>query len=197
MNRVSRECKSVTVFDLEFTAWSGSLECDWSRRGERPEIVQIGALRLDALTAEIVDQFDVLIQPRLNPILSDYFVELTGVTNDDLAVRGVDFTIGYRSFLRFIGSGVIFSHGRDDLIVMENLRLYGWAGRMPIPHHVDTRPWFGENGINLIGRRACHVAAAAGGEFFGREHNALDDARSVATGIQILIARGARNLLLG
>ncbi len=36
------------IFDLEFTAWEGSVAHRWSRPGEFTELVQIGALKIDA-----------------------------------------------------------------------------------------------------------------------------------------------------
>ncbi len=38
--------KCVVVYDLEYTAWEGSLERNWSGPNEDPEIVQIGAVKI-------------------------------------------------------------------------------------------------------------------------------------------------------
>ena len=38
---------TLTVFDLEFTAWECSMASHWLRPGEFKEVVQIGAVRLD------------------------------------------------------------------------------------------------------------------------------------------------------
>ena len=42
------ESGALTVFDLEFTAWECSMASHWLRPGEFKEVVQIGAVRLDA-----------------------------------------------------------------------------------------------------------------------------------------------------
>ena len=76
------------VFDLEFTAWPGSIQSQWSRPGEFREVVQIGAVRLSPRTLKPVEEFEMLIIPRLNPVLSDFFVQLTGITNEALTRRG-------------------------------------------------------------------------------------------------------------
>ena len=68
----------AVVFDLEFTAWEGSMANRWSRPGEFTELVQIGAVRVDARTFAVEAEMDVLVKPRLNPVLSEYFVQLTG-----------------------------------------------------------------------------------------------------------------------
>ena len=73
--------EGFVAVDLKYTSWEGSLERGWSRPHEHREVVQIGAVRLDAGNgfAE-VDALDVLVRPQRNPVLSEYFVALTGIT---------------------------------------------------------------------------------------------------------------------
>jgi hypothetical protein len=47
----------VVVFDTEFTAWRGSMERNWAGPGEFREIVQIGAVRIDAETLAEAESF--------------------------------------------------------------------------------------------------------------------------------------------
>jgi inhibitor of KinA sporulation pathway (predicted exonuclease) len=184
------------VFDLEFTAWDGSMESRWTRPGELTEVVQIGAVKLDAASLKEVDCFDMLVRPRVNPVLSDYLVALTGITNEAMDRRGVDFAIAYRAFLDFVGDARIFAHGRDDLILAGNLKLYGWERALALPAYSNAVPWFAEQGVDLKGKRACDVAEAAGAVFEGRKHHALADARGVAAGFIALIGKGAPNPFL-
>jgi len=165
----------------------------WTRPGEHTEVVQIGAVKLDAHTLGEVDSFEMLVRPRVNPVLSDYLVELTNITNEEVARRGVDFVVAYRAFLDFVGEAESFAHGRDDLILLGNLKLYGWEKTLPLPRYSNAVPWFAEQGIDLKGKRACDVAEAAGAIFEGHKHDALADARGVAAGFRILIEKGAPN----
>ena len=186
-----------TVFDLEFTAWEGSMARRWLGPGEFTEVVQVGAVRLDPITLEELDWFDVLVKPRLNPVLSDYFVKLTGITNEAVAARGMDFDEAYRRFVEFAGGGRIIAYGRDDLILKGNLRLYGIADAPPLPPYTNVIPWLMAQGYDLRGLHACDVGPLVGAQMHGRLHNALDDARSVAAGIRTLVAKGAPNILNG
>ncbi len=183
--------KRVVVFDLEFTSWQGSLPRGWNRANEHKELVQIGAVKLDAHSLKIVDEFEMLVRPRVNPALSDYLVGLTGITNEAMSNRGVDFAVAYRAFLDFVGDADIWAFGRDDSIFIDNMKLYGLA--MGVPPYHNVIPWMAKQGIDLSGKHACDVAVAAGVPFAGREHDALSDARSVALGMTALIARGAEN----
>ncbi len=180
----------AVVYDLEFTAWDGSMARRWLAPGEFKEVVQIGAVKVTSAFSPI-ERFDCLIRPRLNPHLSDYFVTLTGITNDAVATRGVDFEEGYESFVSFAGTLPILAFGRDDLVLIENLRLYGLHTVPPLPKVVDIRPWLIENGIDVRGMHACDVGPAAGVPFDGHTHDGLADALSVASGIEALMARGA------
>ena len=71
----------VVVFDLEWTAWEGSRERNWSGPREEREIIEIGAVKLDGANGltDIV-RFENLVRPTLNPIVSSYFTDLTGIT---------------------------------------------------------------------------------------------------------------------
>ena len=187
---------SAIIFDLEFTAWAGSLESRWLRPGEFKEVVQIGAIRVDANSFDEIVPFDALVRPRINPMISGYLEKLTGITNDAISERGSDFVPAYERFVAFAACAPIVAFGRDDLVLTSNLRLYGIAGATPLPRYVNIAPWLAANGVDPRGLHACDIAEAAGAKFEGRRHDALDDARSVALGIKTLVARGAPNPLL-
>jgi inhibitor of KinA sporulation pathway (predicted exonuclease) len=181
----------AVVYDLEFTAWDGSWAGQWMRPGEYKEIIQIGAVKV-AGDFSPIETLNVLVRPRLNPVLSDYIQTLTGITNEALADRGVDFTEGYCSFVSFAGSLPIIAFGRDDLVLLDNLRLYGLKDMPAMPRCVDLRGWLVENGIDTGGMHACDVGPAAGVPFDGHTHDGLYDALSVAAGIKALMGRGAK-----
>ncbi|MDE1937549.1 MAG: exonuclease domain-containing protein [Alphaproteobacteria bacterium] len=182
---------AAVVFDLEFTAWEGSMANHWLRPGEFQEIVQIGAVKVDAGFSP-GETFDVLVRPRINPELSPYLVGLTGITNEELRDRGMDFAEAYRAFLAFAGDLPIIAFGRDDKVFLDNLRLYGMNDAPPLPSYCDIRFWMKEHGIDTRGLHACDVGPSVGVPFSGHKHNGLDDALSVAAGAAALIARGAR-----
>lgn len=185
--------QTATVFDLEFTAWEGSLERRWMSPGEYKELVQIGAVKVDARTLEVLAEFEVLVRPRLNPVLSVYFEKLTGITNAAVAERGIDYLNAYERFLEFCAAAPICAFGRDDLVLEENMRLYGIRAAAPLPPYMNATGTLVANGIDPRGYHACDVARLCGVEFKGREHDALADARSVALGLQALVERGAKS----
>src|SRR6478735_10006287 len=86
---------TITIFDLEYTAWECSMARHWLTPGEFREVVQIGAVRLDADSFAILDTFEALVVPRVNSVLSPYFEKLTGITSRQLIRDGMDFSTAY------------------------------------------------------------------------------------------------------
>ncbi|MCP5433003.1 MAG: exonuclease domain-containing protein [Alphaproteobacteria bacterium] len=179
------------IFDLEFTAWEGSMARGWQGEGEHREVVEIGAVRLASSGLEEEAAFSVLVRPRINPLLSDYLQALTGITNEDIARHGVDFAEAYGDFLAFLGDAPAYSYGRDDLVLAENLRLYGLGEPEDVPPARDLRSWLTGQGVDVGALNSSEVAAAVGAEGVGHVHRALDDARSLAAALRALVARGA------
>ena len=165
----------------------------WLTPGEYREVVQIGAVKLDANSFARLDEFALLVRPRINHQLSAYFQKLTGISQEAVTRQGVDFAEAYHRFLTFAGDGPIAAFGRDDRALMENLRLYGIADAAPLPVFYDLRGWFAVQGLDPRGLHSCDIAPALGLPFVGQSHNALDDARGLAAGMVVMAARsGAR-----
>jgi inhibitor of KinA sporulation pathway (predicted exonuclease) len=185
------EAPTITVFDLEYTAWECSMARHWLEPGQYKEVVQIGAVKLDGRDLSILGEFDLLVRPRINPVLSSYFEALTGITNDAVAARGVDFADAYARFADFAADGPIMAFGHDEWILEENLRLYGITEFRALPRFADLRSWFAACNIDPRGMLSCEIAPSLGLKVSGRAHNALDDARSMALSMEEMVKRGA------
>jgi inhibitor of KinA sporulation pathway (predicted exonuclease) len=171
---------TITIFDLEFTAWECSMARHWLTPGEFKEVVQIGAVKLDADSFAILDEFEALVSPRINPRLSPYFEKLTGITAEKVARQGGDFAPAYARFLAFADGGPIAAFGHDERVLEDNIRLYGMTGAGPLPVFYDLRGWFAVQGVDPRGLHSCDIGPALGLPFAGQTHNALNDARSIA-----------------
>jgi inhibitor of KinA sporulation pathway (predicted exonuclease) len=188
----SRGMASITVFDLEYTAWECSMARHWLTPGEFREVVQIGAVKLNADSFSPLAEFDLLVRPRINSVLSPYFQKLTGITGESVARQGVDFAAAYARFLEFAGEGPTAAFGHDERVLEDNIRLYGMKGARPLPVFYDLRGWFAVQGMDPRGMLSCDVGPALGLPFSGQTHNALNDARSIAGAMAAMASRGAR-----
>ena len=86
--------KHYIIFDLEAT-------CIEDRSIQfTNEIIEIGAVKLDEQLNQI-DTFQLFIKPTLNPILSDFCIDLTTITQAEVD-QGEDFKDALQHFANWI-----------------------------------------------------------------------------------------------
>jgi len=170
------------VADLEYTAWEGSLANRWSAPGELREVVQIGAVRVSRINGfREANAMSVLVRPTLNPILSDYFTGLTGITNADLDRESVSLTTALDLLAAFVQGLPILIHGGDNRVIdaecaeksLDNPLADGdWRDIRPVVESVT--------GQTLM---SADLPAHFGLPVLGGAHNALADSRAL---VQVL-----------
>ena len=182
--------RDVVVFDLEYTAWPGSWERGWSRDDEHREIVQIGAVRLAPDLTEI-GRIDCLVLPTVNPILSHYFVSLTGVTNEVLAAEGGNLATALRMLARLAAPDApLLSNGADGGVVTESCGLSGIQSPLAASRFVSIHDALMAALRSDVPIASSDLPAAVGAAMAGRTHTALADARAIALTLRALRARG-------
>ncbi len=185
--------RRIVIFDTEYTSWEGASERGWSGPGEHREIVQIGAVKIDVeRQCQEVSAFDALIRPAINPLLSTYFINLTGIEQSAVDSHGVPYPEGLKAFVDFLGIDVdtIYSNGKDQEPILENCRLAG------IPYPLDD---------DLMRNAQCLIRHVLGGDDWiscsdlvdrlelegtGPKHQGLSDARAIAAAFRIFRKRG-------
>ena len=183
------EDKAV-VFDLEFTSWPGSNERNWSLPNEDREIIQIGAVKIET-TGDMreVDSFQILVRPLKNPILSNYIVNLTEITQEKVEKEGILFPLALSRFINFIGEHPIdiLSNGGDEEVIEENCQIHNIPFLSIFKKSTDLKIYFSE--VLGISRKNCTSGMLP--ELFGlnnheKQHNALGDARSISQALKYL-----------
>ena len=120
---------SFIIFDTEYTTWPGCQENGWHGT-QKKEIVQIAALKVSD-NLKVLDKFNTLCKPIINPVLSDYFTQLSHITNEQVKKQGISFESAYKQFETFIGDNICYSHAwgatylneADGSIMKENIFL--------------------------------------------------------------------------
>lgn len=102
------------IFDTEYTTWEGAMASNWAEPWQEQEVVQISALKIQ--DNKIIDKFDCLVRPSKNPLLSEYFTKLTGITNDDVQSEGISFKQAYQNFINFAKGYVCYSNATGKKI---------------------------------------------------------------------------------
>jgi inhibitor of KinA sporulation pathway (predicted exonuclease) len=118
------------IFDTEYTAWEGSQERNWSGKNEYMELVQVGALKVEKKKdcLDIKEVFSIYTKPEINPILSQYFIDLTNITQETVDTQGVSFSKSMQLFYKFCKDNhgnklPLYSYGNDYGIIKYNLDL--------------------------------------------------------------------------
>lgn len=184
----------IVVYDLEFTAWPGSNSRKWSESWELREVIQLAAIKvaISRNGAMIVSTFNELVKPCVNPILSDYIIELTGINQSTIDEMGVDFQSALIQFHHFCQEGKLacYAWGGDEQVLRENCTI-----------NKHTMPEFAAGFVNLqqiaLSRKLAGANLASGdvakhlGESLdGHKHNALFDVRSLACGLDVWLKSG-------
>lgn len=142
------------LFDIEYTAWEGSQERNWSYKYEYKEIICISALKINNNNNKlsIVDKFNYYVKPKINPILSDYIIKLTGITQHTINTIAYNFIDVLEKFYIFCKDYNIYSYGNDYTELKINLELnnipvlskyYKWECKF-----YDIKPIFQNYNIN-------------------------------------------------
>ncbi len=184
----------IVVFDLEYTAWEGSQARGWLGTGEHREVVQIGAVKLDAdLDLAETACLSRLVRPRINTQLSPYLIAMTGITQQQLDALGVSFREALTELIALGPSAVFCSNGPDGEVLAENC----WLAQLPPlrepERFVDVRSF-----LSCALQRpsedidSCRLTAEFCAGASGRAHDALADARGVAAALRHSLGRLGR-----
>lgn len=187
------------IFDTEYASWEGFLSAPAEER-KKAEIVQIAALKIDAPDLNVIDELSLYVKPRFTPRLTDYFIKLTGLSDELLAEKGTDFLTAYRKFVDFCGQMPCYSHVWDTAVILgdglifnNNLELWR-AENYPCPQYKNIASWFQEQyrkrHIKIEKQSSGQIAALLGCHDMLptglQEHNALYDVYSLLAGLRFL-----------
>ena len=179
------------ILDLEWTAWEGSLARRWSEPWEFREVIAIGALRVRAERFETCGELEVFVRPVKNPSLSEYIVQLTGITDALLAKRGVSFAEGLARFAEFAEAAPILANGGDGSVLRENCLL----NAIPFPFDAGRVRTIRPALARATGRPPAELVSAELPALLGigpppDRHGALADAHAIGSSLAWLRGRG-------
>jgi len=183
--------KRIVIFDNEVTTWEGAAARNWSGPGEYRELVQLAAALVDTEDFTELCVYKILAKPRINPILSEYFIDLTHITQKEVDERGVDFSLVLDHFYAWCGEDDLYSFDKVDVsrlfdrdVLIENCDLYGLEFPFETERFRNINEIFAEHGI--IVKQSGRAPEAFGEEPKLRSHDALNDVRGLIRGLQLL-----------
>lgn len=193
--------KQFVIFDTEYSSWEGFLT-ETKENQKKAEIVQIGAIKVNADDLSVVEEFNLYVKPHFRPQLTQYFINLTGITDELLEAEGVAYIETYEKFKKFVGNLPCYSHGwslsydemADGEVMIDNLELWGITDSNH-PEFRNIAPWFkaqyAAKNIDIKKQCSGQVATLLGCDAelkkMGLEmHNALYDVYSLLAGLRHL-----------
>lgn len=138
-----------------------------------------------------MDTFDTHVQPALNPTLSDYITNLTGITQHDVA-QAPHFEEALQKFHAFCEEGTLHCYcwGIDGEILALNCKLL----QIPMPAFSngfhDLKPYIHGAGIDTDSVYSGELSQHLGLESNPQLHHAQNDTKSLFVSLRHLIESG-------
>ncbi|HLY26034.1 MAG TPA: 3'-5' exonuclease [Aggregatilineales bacterium] len=170
------------IVDLEATCWKTGTD------PARQEIIEIGAVMLTPGAAQPMPEFARFVRPVNEPVLSDFCVSLTGITQAD--VDGANpFDVVFGAFVTWIAAEpfTLCSWGAYDL---NQFRVDCSRHQIALPttfeRHINLKKAFAQwKGIKPCGMKAALEVLNLPLE--GKHHRGIDDARNIAKIAQAML----------
>jgi inhibitor of KinA sporulation pathway (predicted exonuclease) len=84
--------KYLCVLDFEATCWE---------RSDEHEIIEFPSVIIDLKTNKIVDKIQLFVRPKINPVVSKFCNELTGITQEQVD-KGLSFPDALKQHHKFL-----------------------------------------------------------------------------------------------
>lgn len=174
----------VCVLDFEATCWADT------RNDEIREIIEFPSVlyKVDFKNKiKFISEFQKYVKPQLNPILSDFCTELTGITQETVDTADI-FSIVYEQHYKWIQSNVpensklIFvTCGEWDLrdMLPIEVKRYNLVLHYCYTKYVDLKTEFGRCFETKVGGMV-NMLKKANIELTGKHHSGIDDCRNMA-----------------
>lgn len=189
------------IFDTEYASWEGFLLLSKEEQ-KKAEIVQISALKVNLEDLSVVGKLNIYIKPYFTPKLTQYFINLTGITDKVLDQQGIGFIEAYQKFRDFVGNLPCYSHGwslstddiADGTVMQNNLDMFNFSDPFA-PDYRNIANWFRQEyknkNIAITKQSSGQIAKLLNCEkeiaHLGLdEHNAIYDVYSILAGLRFL-----------
>lgn len=191
------------ILDTEYTWLADNPNFD------KKEIIQIGALKINWCTLNVIDKFTCYVKPLLNPTIPQCEIDYTGIKQEIVDTKGVSFSEAYKKLKIFCRHDYVFTHGwrdgfqslGDGEIIKKNI-MYNKISVQEHLKYVNIAPWFKKQyenkGLMIEKQTSGQIAALLGLQdkltFLNLGiHDALYDCYSILVGIQFFKACNLKN----
>lgn len=184
--------KLIVIFDIEFWSDEGVAARRWASRNEHSDIIQCGAVLFNTKTLKNVKIFKCLVKLETHQNLSEYIIDLTGITQKEIDEEGIHFRSFLSEFQKFCGDYEIYCFDSNidrsrvfDLdILMRNCKTHEIKFPFENSRFHNINRIFHENGFEV--KQSGEIPLAFGLEIAYRPHDALNDVIGIIIGLKEL-----------
>ncbi len=154
---------------------------------EQMEIIEFGAVMVEAPSFHVVDEFQTFVKPKRNPTLTPFCKSLTsiGQTDVDAAPRFSLALLQFKKWLSSFDTPLFSSWGDYDRKQLQRDCRYHSVGYPFDTGHVNLNAAFSSaRRTRKMGLR--QALDSVGLPFLGTHHRGLDDARNIASLLPII-----------
>ncbi|KAE9554449.1 hypothetical protein FO519_002323 [Halicephalobus sp. NKZ332] len=161
------------------------------------EIIEFPAVIMDVKKKEIIAEFRRFVKPKLNPILTAFCTQLTGIKQEDVD-NAEAFPVVLEAFQQFLDehglnkdniSYTIVTDGINDIPNFFQFAISTY--NLPFPHNfrnfVEVRQIFIDTFDLNYGLNLEKLVQMTGSEFEGTPHRGIDDARNIVKVVIFLL----------
>jgi inhibitor of KinA sporulation pathway (predicted exonuclease) len=178
------------VADLEATC-----SRDDSVPRDEMEIIEIGAVMYDRRSMSVVSEFNTLVKPTRNPVLSEFCKELTTITQNKVCEAPVfteafgSFVEWYESFSPLENTTLLSSWGNfDKNQFLRDCAFHGVKYPFGV-RHLNIKEYFSWAHNRKRQQGIIKALCSIGMSFEGTHHRGIDDARNAARLLENAIAK--------
>lgn len=157
---------------------------------DKRQIVQIAAIIFDTETGKEIAHFDWLVLPTYEKQLPEFFVELTGISQQAVDTSAISFRDALDKFVGFCGDVPVWTFDKDEEVLRQNCNYIGltWPFAAPFTRVKALLPGWS---IDPNSYSSGTLYKAADIDMQGHVHNALHDVRSMARAIGVFENRAS------
>lgn len=180
---------TIIIWDTEFTSWDWSMNRWWSWPNEYRELVELWAIKIDTNSFYIIDSLHIYVKPKINPNLSTYFSDLTGIDQSVIEEKWIDFTEAMSQLENWAWWYELYSYWNDKNILVENCWL-NWI-QFPFKKFVfkDVRDVFDTFWINSSVFSSWTIHKAFWLNTSNHEHSAVWDSMNILNTLEFLYSK--------
>ncbi len=178
--------KQRIYLDLEYVYPGMTKESGRPSDKHLRQIVQIAAILFDHNKGEEVGSFNILTFPAYEKKLPSFFIELTGISQEDLDKNGISFELGLEKFVNFCQDYEIWIFDKDENVLRQNCKYFGLDFPFGDSNFIRVKPKLKYWRIDPEKYSSGTLYKAVNLDLKGKVHNALHDVRSMAQAVHEL-----------